>query len=78
MKKIFLYVSLMFFLNNSLFANEINCKKFDLKCKAKKFIEETKDYQSKGLQQSKNQINRTKDKIIKSKNEVLKKLPKKQ
>ena len=51
----------MFFLNNSLFANEINCKKFDLKCKAKKFIEETKDYQNKGLQQSKKQINKTKD-----------------
>ena len=66
MKKIFFYISFIFFLNNSLSGNEINCKKFDLKCKAKKFIEDTKDYQNKGLEESKKQIDQTKDKVLKN------------
>ena len=78
MIKIFLSTLLIIFLNTSLLANETNCKKFDLKCKTKKFIDDTKSFQSKGLDESKEQINKVKDKVIKGKNEVLKKIPKKQ
>ena len=78
MIKIFLSTLLIVFLNTSLLANETNCKKFDLKCKTKKFIDDTKSFQSKGLDESKEQINKVKDKVIKGKNEVLKKIPKKQ
>ena len=78
MIKIFLSTLLVIFLNTSLLANETNCKKFDLKCKTKKFIDDTKSFQSKGLDESKEQINKVKDKVIKGKNEVLKKIPKKQ
>ena len=77
MIKIFLSTLLIIFLNTSLLANETNCKKFDLKCKTKKFIDDTKSFQSKGLDESKEQINKIKDKVIKGKNEVLKKIPKK-
>ncbi len=77
MIKIFIYTFLIFFLNSSLFSSEISCKKFDLKCKAKKIIEDTKNFQSKGLDESKKQLNKTKDKVIKGTDEVLKKLPKK-
>ena len=78
MIKIFLYTVLMFFINSTLLSDETNCKKFDLKCKTKKFIDDTKSFQSKGLDESKEQINKFKDKVIKGKNEVLKKIPKKQ
>ena len=57
MIKIFLSTLLIIFLNTSLLANETNCKKFDLKCKTKKFIDDTKSFQSKGLDESKEQIN---------------------
>ena len=77
MIKIFLSTLLIIFLNTSLLANETNCKKFDLKCKTKKFIDDTKSFQSKGLDESKEQINKVKDKVIKGKNEILKKIPKK-
>ena len=77
MIKTFLSTLLIVFLNTLLLANKINCKKFDLKCKTKKFIDETKSFQSKGLDKSKEQINEVKDKVIKGKNEVLKKIPKK-
>ena len=77
MIKIFLSTLLIVFLNTSLLANETNCKKFDLKCKTKKFIDDTKSFQRKGLDESKEQINKVKDKVIKGKNEVLKKIPKK-
>ena len=77
MIKIFLYTVLMFFINSTLLSDETNCKKFDLKCKTKKFIDDTKSFQSKGLDESKEQINKVKDKVIKGKNEVLKKIPKK-
>ena len=67
MKKILLFILLTFILNTSTFANQIKCKKFDLKCKAKKFVDDTKDFQKKGLEQSKSKIlknkNQIKDKI---------------
>ena len=64
MKKILLYTFITILLNSPLLANDIKCKKFDLKCKAKKFIDETKEFQNEGLEKSKFQINQTKDKVI--------------
>ena len=64
MKKIVLAV---FLINFTIYANanEINCKKFDIKCKASNFINETKNFQKKGVEDSKRQIIGTKDKVLK-------------
>ena len=58
---------LLLFVNFSfaVSANEIICKKFDIKCKSKKFIDETKDYQKKEWADGKKQIIETKNKMIK-------------
>ena len=59
------YLILILFTNIALLnANEIKCKKFDIKCKTNKFIEETKQYQKKGLEESKEQLNKTKKGVI--------------
>ena len=55
-----LFVNFSFAVN----ANEIICKKFDIKCKTSKFINETKEFQKKGLKDSKKQLKNTKEKII--------------
>ena len=65
MIKIFLSTLLIIFLNTSLLANETNCKKFDLKCKTKKFIDDTKSFQKIKLQEGKNQLKDSKEKILK-------------
>ena len=51
---LFIFITLC--LSISLSADEIKCKKFDVKCKTKKFIEETKDFQKKGFEEGKKQI----------------------
>ena len=78
MKKI-IFINLVLFsiLNFNVYADEKKCGAFDFACKTKKFIDDTKSFQSKGLDESKEQINKVKDKVIKGKNEVLKKIPKK-
>ena len=43
-------------LTTSISAEEVKCKTFDIGCKTKKFINETKDFQKQGLEDSKNQI----------------------
>ena len=63
MKKILLFIFFTFILDSSVSANQLKCKKFDLKCKAKKFAEETKAYQKKGLEQGKERINKNKNQI---------------
>ena len=40
---VLLVLNLTFYLN----ANEIVCKKFDITCKAKKYIDDTKEFQKK-------------------------------
>tara|TARA_B100001093_G_C26677739_1_gene949060 strand:- start:183 stop:365 length:183 start_codon:yes stop_codon:yes gene_type:complete len=37
-------------------ANEIKCKKFDIKCKASKYIKDTKEFQKKGIEDAKKQL----------------------
>ena len=51
-----LFIFLILGFNSSIYADEIKCKKFDVKCKAQKIIEETKEYQKKGIKKSKEQI----------------------
>ena len=65
MKKL---IILIFFLSyiSSLSAQESECKKFDIKCKTNKFINETKEFQKKGLEDGKKQLKGTKKKIIES------------
>tara|TARA_B100001057_G_scaffold471930_1_gene534702 strand:- start:699 stop:902 length:204 start_codon:yes stop_codon:yes gene_type:complete len=53
-KVILIVISLS--LTTPISADEIKCKTFDIGCKTKKFINETKDFQKKGLEDSKNQI----------------------
>ena len=53
------YLILMLFLLNQSFplnANEIKCKKFDIKCKTSKYIKDTKKFQKKGLEDAKKQL----------------------
>ena len=67
MKKILLlFVFFAFSIDGFLYADELKCKKFDLKCKSIKLINEAKDYQKKGLEKSKKQILKNKDQIKKA------------
>ena len=54
----FLLISIFIFINlNSLvLADEKKCGALDLSCKTKKFIENTKEFQKKGLEKSKEQF----------------------
>ena len=64
MNKIFLlFVFLILSFNSSISADELKCKKFDFKCKIKKLMEETGEYQKKGLGKSKEQIKKNKEQI---------------
>jgi len=57
MKKISLISIFLFFnLNILVFADEKKCGTFDLGCKTKKFVENTKKFQNKGLEESKDKI----------------------
>ena len=72
MKKIlFLSTFLFFSLNISVFADEKKCGTFDIGCKTKKFIDDTKNYQKKGFDQSKEQVGKTTKKILKGKDIVI-------
>ena len=73
MKKIFFIIKLLFLsFNFSVFATEKKCGTFDLGCKTKKIIDDTKKYQKKGLDKSKDQINKTKDMIKEAPKKILK------
>jgi hypothetical protein len=61
MKKFILF----FFLLNyslSLSANEINCEKFDIKCKTKAYIKYTVEFQKKSFNDAKNKVKANKKK----------------
>ena len=69
---------------HNLIADEKICKKFDIKCKSQKWIDETKNYQKKKLdegmkqyEKTKKNVEKAKDKVINAKDEVIEKLPKK-
>ncbi len=52
-------------ISTSVLANNVKCKTFDIGCKTKKFINETKDFQKKGLEDGKDQIKRIPDNLRK-------------
>jgi len=54
----------------NIYAEETQCKTFDIKCKASKYINETKDFQNKGSKDSKKQIKGTKDQIKGTKDQI--------
>ena len=66
-KLIFFILAAIFFQFQitNLYSNDIKCKKFDLKCKTNKLIDDTKEFQKKGFDDGKKQLNKTKEKIIK-------------
>jgi|TARA_Y100000389_G_C17020617_1_gene298609 hypothetical protein len=55
-------ILIIFLLSQSfpLIADEIKCKKFDIKCKTSKYIKDTKEFQKKGFKDAKKQLNRYK------------------
>ena len=48
-----------------LFAEEKKCGSFDIGCKTKKFIEDTKEFQKKGFEDGKTQIKNIPDNLKK-------------
>ncbi len=55
------------FLSIPIFSSQVEsleCKKYDVKCKTKKWVNETKNYQNKKFQEGKEQLNNTKNKMI--------------
>ena len=61
-----LIISLILILHSafSLKANDNLCKKFDIKCKSSKFLNDTIKFQKKGLDESKKQLENTKKQAI--------------
>ena len=61
-----LIISLILILHSafSLKASDNLCKKFDIKCKTSKFLNDTVDFQKKGLNKSKEQLEKTKNQVI--------------
>jgi len=66
-KTIFLIYTILlsFFITITIRADMNNCKKFDIKCKSTNWIEKTKNFQKEKFKEGKNQLGKTKDKIIK-------------
>jgi hypothetical protein len=59
-KVIIVFLLTMFTFSTSLYADEKKCKIFELVCKSKKFINDTKEFQNKGLDQTVEQLKNTK------------------
>ncbi len=66
-KTIFLIYTILlsFFMTTIIKADMNNCKKFDMICKSTNWIEKTKNFQKEKFKEGKNQLGKTKDKIIK-------------
>ena len=47
--KITIVSLLIFFTFLKVYPSEINCKKFDIKCKSKNWLQETKEFQKKKI-----------------------------
>ena len=58
-----LLVILTLTFSTSLLAEEIKCKTFDIGCKTKKFISDSKEFQKKGLEDGKTQIKNIPDNL---------------
>tara|TARA_B100000035_G_scaffold171685_1_gene146495 strand:+ start:336 stop:575 length:240 start_codon:yes stop_codon:yes gene_type:complete len=67
---ILFFFLILFVIQFPLNINSIECKKYDIKCKSKKFIDDTIKFQKEGIKKGKTQVGQTKDKMME-------KLPKK-
>lgn len=65
-KLIFFILAVILFQSqiSDLYSNDLKCKKFDIKCKTNKFIDDTKEFQKKGFKDGKKQLNKTQKEII--------------
>ena len=63
---IYLFLIATIFIQTFTFADNIDCQKFDIKCKSKKWVNETKDFQKQKLSESKTQLNKSKEVIKKT------------
>ena len=64
MNKILLIVVLIFSFNSSVSAEEKKCRTFDIACKTKNFVNETKEFQKKKYKEGKDQLGSNKKQII--------------
>ena len=62
--KIAIFSLLIFFSFSNVYPGETNCKKFDIKCKSKNWLQETKEFQKKKYQEGKDQLGSSKKQII--------------
>ena len=53
-----MFILIIFLLNYSLSlsANEVKCKKFDIKCKTSKYVKDTIEFQKKGFKEGRDQL----------------------
>ena len=61
-----IYILSICFFSISLFSSQVEsleCKKYDVKCKTKKWIDDTKDFQNKKYNEGKKQLSDTKKKV---------------
>ena len=63
---VFIFLITITLLPTFIYADSIECKKFDIKCKSKKWVNETKDFQKKKFDESRNQFNKKKEIIEKT------------
>ena len=56
MKIVMFLIFVTFSLTSAIKAEEVKCKTFDIGCKTKKFLNETKEFQKKSINDGKNQI----------------------
>ena len=70
MNRILIIVFLILNLNSSASAEEKKCRTFDIACKTKNFVNETKEFQKKGLGDGISQIKKIPENIKKKNNEL--------
>ena len=59
-KVIIAFILTMFTFSTSLYADEKKCKIFQLVCKSKQFLNDTKEFQKQGLDKTVDQLKNTK------------------
>ena len=62
--KITIFSLLIFFTFLNAYPSDVNCKKFDIKCKSKNWLQETKEFQKKKYEEGKDQLGSNKKQII--------------
>ncbi len=70
MNKILLIVVLIFGLNSFVFAEEKKCRTFDIACKTKNFVNETKEFQKKKVGDGVSQLKKIPENLKKKNNQL--------